>query len=182
MDETSVLTEHLFGFRTGRSRVTNLLIVSTRAIDVLQEREGSVDCVYLRLKKAFNKVPHQRLLWKLEHVGGLKGNILKWMKDYLTERQMRTVIRDQMSEWAGITSGVPQGSVLAPVMFLIYINDMVEGLNSYTSLFADDAKVMRRVGEEEDCRRLQEDIDRIYNWSREWEMEFNMKKCSFGNG
>ena len=82
-----------------------------------------------------------------------------------------------MSGWTRVTSGVPQGSVLAPVMFLIYINDMVEGVNSYTNLFADDAKIMRKIVVEDDCKRLQEDIDRVFKWSQEWEMVFNPKIC-----
>jgi len=80
LEETSSLSECQFGFRGGRSCTTNLLSFYTRVIDVIQERDGWADCVYLDLKKAFDKVPHKRLLWKLEHVGGLKGGILKWMK------------------------------------------------------------------------------------------------------
>lgn len=128
------------------------------------------------MKKALNKVPHKHRLWKLEDTGGLKGSILKWMEDCLRERQMRTIIRDEMSGWTVVTSGVPQGLVLASVMFLIYIKNMVEGVKSYSSLFADDTKVMRRVGGEEDCKKLQEDIDKCYNWGQEWQMELNAKK------
>ena len=89
----------------------------------------------------------------------------------------------QKSEWKIVMSGIPQGSVLAPIMFLIYVNDMIEGVSSYTSLFADDAKLLRKISNQEDCQELQRDLDRIYNWSKTWEMEFNTKKVSFaGNG
>ena len=128
------------------------------------------------MKKAFDKVPHKRLLWKLENIGGLKGTLMKWMEDYLQGRQMWTVLRDQQSEWSEVTSRVPQVSMLAPIIFLIYINDMTDGLNSYVNLFADDAKLMRRVKDQRDCEELQGDLDKIYEWTWKWEMEFNAKK------
>ncbi len=76
------------------------------------------------LKKAFDKVPNGRLLLKLENVGGLKRVMINWMKDYLSGREMRTVVKDEKSEWRDVTSGVPQGSVLVPIMLLIYINSI----------------------------------------------------------
>ena len=85
-------------------------------------------------KKAFDKVPHRRLLWKLENIGGLKGTLKNWMEDYLKGREMRTVVKDEKSEWRKMKSGVPQGSVLAPIMFLIYVNYMTEGGSSYVSI------------------------------------------------
>ena len=145
LEENKIVTNSLYGFRKGRSCVTDLLSFYTRVIDVVDNRDGWVDAVYLDIKKAFDKVPHKRLLWKLEHIGGLKGKLLKWMGDYLKDREMRTVIRDNYSSWSGVTSGVPQGSVLAPIMFQIYINDMQEGLNSYINLLADDAKLLRVI-------------------------------------
>ena len=99
------------------------------------------------------------------------------MEDYLKDREMRTVIRDNYLSWSGVTSGVPQGSVLAPIMFQIYINDMQEGLNSYINLFADDAKLLRVIKSHADCMELQRDIDKIHEWSKRWKLEFNAKKC-----
>ena len=90
------------------------------------------------------------------------------MGDYLGEREMRTVIRNRNSAWLRVTSGVPQGSVLGPVMFGIYVNDLVEGIDSYINLFADDAKLMRKVETEDDCRKLQEDLEKAEEWSRYW--------------
>ena len=177
LEREGILNDKQFGFRKARSCVTNLISFYSRVIDITQEREGWVDCIYLDLKKAFDKVPHKRLLWKLKNIGGLKGTIWKWMEDYLQGREMRTVVRDEKSDWKKVTSGVPQGSVLAPIMFLIYVNDMTEGVSSYMSLFADDAKLLRKISNQEDCKELQKDLDRIHDWSKTWEMEFNTRKC-----
>ncbi|MCP3680120.1 MAG: reverse transcriptase family protein, partial [Gammaproteobacteria bacterium] len=165
------------GFRKGKSCVTNLLNFYSRVIDEVQERDGWVDCVYLDLKKAFDKVPHRRLIWKLENFGGVKERLLEWMKDYLVGRQMSTVVRGVKSTWKEVTSGVPQGSVLGPIMFVVYVNDMVQGVESYISLFADDAKIMKKIEDTGSQEGLQKDLNKIYKWSREWEMEFNAKKC-----
>ena len=178
LEQNNILTNKQFGFREGRSCTTNLISFYSRVIDAVQERDGWVDCIYLDLKKAFDKVPHKRLLWKLETIGGLKGGMLKWFEDFLKNRQMRTLVKGKKSAWKQVTSGVPQGSVLAPVMFAVYVNDMVEGIGSYVSLFADDAKLLRKIERDEDCVALQQDLERIWDWSRKWEMEFNTKKCS----
>ena len=105
------------------------------------------------------------------------------MEDYLKGREMRTVVKDEKSEWREVKSGVPQGLVLAPIMFLIYINDMTEGVSSYISLFADDGKLLRKIGNHKDCEELHNDINKINEWSKTWEMEFNAKKMPcIGNG
>ena len=129
-----------------------------------------------RLKKTFDKVPHRRLLWKLEHIGGLKGTLNNWMGDYLKGSEMRTVVKNEESEWREIKNGVLHGSVLAPIMFLIYVNDMTEGVSSYISLFTDDAKLLRKIRNHKNCEELQNDINRIYEWSKTWEMKYNAKK------
>ncbi len=129
------------------------------------------------MKKAFDKVPHKRLIWKLRCVGGLRGAMLDWATDFLSRREMRK-IRHNRSSWVGVTSGVPQGSVLAPIMFSIYVNDMADGLTSYMTMFADDAKIMRRVINEEDCAALGQDLVKLNEWSNKWKMTFNTKKCS----
>ena len=109
--------------------------------------------------------------------GGLGGKLLKWMESYLTGRKMKTVVRGVSSRWSEVTSGVPQGSVLAPLMFLTYIDDLPSGVTSYINMFADDAKIMRQVKSLEDCRKLQQDLDVLNKWSDEWKMEFNAEKC-----
>ena len=82
-----------------------------------------MDAVYLDIKRAFDTVPHKRLLWEMKHIGGLRGKVLEWMQDYMKDREMRTVIREAASSWRNVTSGVLQGSALAPIVFQIYGND-----------------------------------------------------------
>ena len=177
LEENEVITNKQFGFRQGKSCVTNLLSFYTRVIDGVDKRDGWVDAIYLDIKKAFDTVPHNRLLWKLKYIGGLRGKVLEWMGDYLKDREMRTVIRDTYSSWKSVTSGVPQGSVIAPIMFQIYVNDIQNGVTSYINLFADDAKLLRVIESQNDCQQLQRDINRIYEWSLRWKLEFNTKKC-----
>lgn len=104
--------------------------------------------IYLDLKKTFNKIPHKPFLLKLENAEGLKGNFLKW------DWQVGTIINDQKSMWTKITGGAPQGSVLFLIFFSIYINDIVERVVSYISLFSHKAKLVRREEEEQNCQRL----------------------------
>ena len=108
---------------------------------------------------------------------------MNWMEDYLKGREMRTVVKDKKSEWREVKNGVPQRSVLAPIMFLVYVNDMTEGKNSYISLFADNGKLLRKIGYHKDCEELQNYINKTYEWSTTWEMKFNAKKMPcIGNG
>ena len=107
LKQENIIEESQFGFRKERSCLTNLLCFYSRVIDGLQERDGWVDTVCLDIRKAFDRVPHKSLIWKLEHKGGLKGTLLEWMKDYIQDREIRTVIRDCSSSWCEVTSGVP---------------------------------------------------------------------------
>ena len=112
---------------------------------------------------------------RLENVGGLKGSLLKWMEDFLNNREMRTVIKDEKSEWCSGESGVHQESVLTPKMYLVYINDMTEAVNSYMSLFADDAKLLRKIVNKEDCEPLQKYLDKIHRWGKLWQIVYCQK-------
>ncbi len=108
-------------------------------------------------------------------VGRLGGRLIL-DEGVFTNRMMRKTFRDKKSSWGYVTSGVPQGSVLAPVMFAIYANDMI-GVDSYLSLFADYAEIIR-VKSEEDCNVLRRDLDIVWEWSEKWETEMNITKCS----
>ena len=123
------------------NKTSELLLQSNRYCT----RDGWAECIYLDLKKAFDKVPHKKLLWKFKNIGKLGGKILRWMEDFLRERVMRKIIKDKESSWKEAISGVPQGTVLAPIMFVVYINDMTEGVESYMNMFADDVKILRKI-------------------------------------
>jgi len=135
------------------------------------------DVIYLDFAKAFDKVPYERLFKKLiSH--GIGGKLLGWIKNWLTGRRQKVSINKTYSDWKKVLSGVPQGSVLGPVLFLIYINDIDVSIVSKLCKFADDTKLGRGVVEEEDAQKLREDLQRIYKWSVDWQMLFNTDKCT----
>ena len=163
------------GFMKGRSCLTNLLsFIETVTMSV---DEGSpVDIVYLDFAKAFDKVPYQRLFKKLE-AHGVSGFILNWIKDWLSSRRQKVCIGHADSEWRPVTSGVPQGSVLGPVLFLVYINDLDNNLISKIGKFADDTKLCKSINNLDDMKDLQNDLDSLHEWSVRWQMTFNTDKC-----
>ena len=139
--------------------------------------EGTnIDIIYLDFAKAFDKVPHHRLLQKLK-AHGINGKIWNWIRAWLTNRNQRVCIKGKASTWAEVLSGVPQGSVLGPVLFLIYINDLEEGIENWILKFADDSKIFSRIQDADDRLRLQKDLNQLLEWSREWQMKFNVEKC-----
>ena len=125
----------------------------------------SIDVIYTDFQKAFDKltVPHRRLLAKLESYG-FHSNVLNWIKSFLEDRRQRVVIACQESRWSDVGSGVPQGSVLGPILFLIFINDIVDlGCTAY--LFVDDMKFYTGIFSERDTARLQSDIYTVAEWT-----------------
>ena len=164
------------GFSKGKSCITNLLSFYRKVFETI-DRGERYDIVFLDFSKAFDRVPHGRLLSKVK-AHGIDGKVPEWIKGWLTGREQRVQINGKKSEWGNVTSGVPQGSVLGPLLFIIYINDLEIGVSSDVSKFADDTKIGRQVKNMEDARKLQEDLNRLYNWSQKWDMQFNVSKCS----
>jgi hypothetical protein len=121
-------------------------------------------------------VPHTELIYKLEAYG-IKGKLLNWISDFLKGRKQRVVIGKITSDWLPVSSGVPQGSVLRPLLFLLYINDMPEALNHFCKLFADDSKLIATIRNSQDRIVLQEDLDKLAIWANDWKMKFNFNKC-----
>ena len=135
-----------------------------------------MDIVYLDFQKAFDTVPHQRLLGKL-HSQGIRGQVLSWVRNWLGNRTQRVGVNGKFSQWREVRSGVPQGSVLGPVLFNLFINDMESGLSSEVAKFADDTKLFRVVKTRRDCEELQKDLSKLEEWAAKWQMRFNVGKC-----
>ena len=130
----------------------------------------------LDFSKAFDKIPHQRLLMKLERYG-IDGNLLSWMKSFLTKRVQTVICEGATSPSSPVNSSVPHGSVLGPLLFLTYINDLPNGLTSTVKLFAHDTLLYGVVVEDSDCDNLQDDLNKLEIWQHEWQMQFNPSKC-----
>ena len=171
----NLINDSQHGFIKGRSCLTNMLSLLNFVCHHVDNGE-QVDIIYLDFQKAFDKVPHKRLVNKLK-AHGIVGNVLQWVQNWLQGRQQRVVMNGETSDWSDVLSGVPQGSVLGPVLFLIYINDIDAGLTSRLLKFADDTKLFRAVTNRNDIDLLQDDLNKLCNWSKDWLMPFNVDKC-----
>ena len=135
-----------------------------------------VRVVFFDISKAFDKVWHKGLLYKL-HSAGIRGNLLNWISNYLSNRKQKVVLPGTESHFANISAGVPQGSILGPLMFLIYINDIVSNIRSRVNLFADDTSLYMVVNSPvETAAVMQADIERINSWADQWLVKFNPAK------
>ena len=117
----------------------------------------------------------RRLLAKLK-AHGISGNILHWIDEWLKDRQQRVVLHGIMSSWLNVISGVPQGSILGPLLFLVYINDIDSGIVNRLFKFADDTQLVGTVYSEEEIEQFRLDIKRLYDWSVDWQMRFNTEE------
>ena len=175
IDEQGLFSDDQHGFREGRSCCTQLL-------EIMEIWTGwwdlglPWDVIYTDFSKAFDSVPHKRLLAKI-HAFGIRGNVLKWIEGFLSQRKQRVVIGSEFSDWQPVTSGIPQGSVLGPILFTIFINDMPDVVSSFKKLFADDTKIFRAIESLNDISGIQEDINKLFEWSVKWQLPFNIGKC-----
>ena len=176
LDKYKVLSDCQHGFRAKRSCETQLLTLShelTSAID----RRKQIDLIILDFSKAFDKVPHQRLLHKLNHYG-IHNSCYRWIANFLDDRTQQVVVDGACSYQAPVISGVHQGTVLGPLLFLLFINDLPNGLRSNIRLFADDCIVYREINSQSDSQILQDDLNTLANWESRWGMKFHPSKCN----
>ena len=131
--------------------------------------------------KALDKVPHKRLLYKMKYFG-ISEQIINWVKSFLSNRTQTVLLENMTSSKIPFTSGVPQGTVLGPILFLIYINDLPEYIkHSRIRLFSDDSMTYRQIKSQSDCLKLQEDLEAAIKWEQDWLMSFHPDKCNIMN-
>jgi len=175
LEINDLISKHQHGFMKRKSCQTNLLEALedwTRSLD-----EGNaLDVAYLDYQKAFDTVPHRRLGRKLSAYG-IQGQVLNWVCDFLQDRCQQVAIGNSLSSIAKVSSGVPQGSVLGPTLFILYVNELPSLVNSNMKMFADDSKLYRTIQDNSDTLALQDDLDTLGNWSRKWLLKFNVAKC-----
>jgi len=170
LEASNLIRDSQHGFRKGRSCLTNLLVFLDKVTTIVNEGH-SADVIYLDFAKDFDKVPHQRLLQKLEG-HGIQGKLFDWISSWLTNRRQRVCIQGKFFSWILVTSGVPQGSILGPVLFLIFINDLDTGIENWILKFADDTKIFSELSEVKDCDKLQKDLALLQKWLIDRQMQF----------
>ena len=181
LDNNNLLTPLQHGFRRGHSCESQLLLTVSDFVDTF-DTKTQTDVGVLDFSRAFDTVPHERLLGKLAHYG-IQGQTNEWIRAFLSGRRMQVVVEGESSSTAPVVSGVPQGTVLGPLLFLLYINDMPQVVSEGTStrLFADDCLIYRSIHSIEDQISLQKDLHQLQKWTEVWGMQFNPAKCQTMN-
>ena len=175
LDEHDKFNNCQHGFRNGRSCVSELLIHYDRIVDIL-ESGSNVDTIYLDFAKAFDKVDHGIVLKKLSLLG-IRGRLLQWISSFLSSRNQMVLVNGVLSDPAPVTSGVPQGSVIGPLLFLILIGDIDQNVaRSFVSSFADDTRLLLEINGVQDASALQSDLEAVYQWALDNNASFNNKK------
>ena len=170
LESNKYLCDEQHGFRSHRSCTTQLLLISDIISKIIEDGLDT-DVIYLDFQKAFDKVPHRRLLLKLA-AAGIKGSALGFITNFLHNRKCRIQVNGSFSTKSSVKSGIPQGSVLGPLLFIICINDLPIGMHNYCMMFADDTKIFGSPGPV-----LQLDVDKASEWARKWQINFNTNKC-----
>ncbi|CAM5167108.1 unnamed protein product [Eretmochelys imbricata] len=168
------LGKHQHSLCQGKPCLTNLLEF-LEGVNKHVDKGDPVDIVYLDFQKVFDEVPHPRLLSKISSCG-IRGEVLSQISNWLKDRKQKVGINDQFSEWREVNSGVPPGSVLGPVLLSVFINNLEKGVNSEVAKYADDIKLLKIVKFKADCEELQRDLTKLGDWTRKWQMKFNVDK------
>ena len=178
LDDNNLLANCQHGFRKEHGCDTQLLSTLSDLVDHY-DRNTPIDIAVLDFQKAFDVVPHQKLILKLRATG-IHNQTCKWIESWLSDRRLAVTVNGASSSRRHASSGVLQGSVLGPLLFLIYINDMPNSvLNSSLRLFADDSLIYKPISSPSDTASFQADLDRLHDWSLTWQMKFNIAKCEF---
>ena len=175
LEENQLISRNQHGFRKKRSCMTQLISHIEQIYQALNN-DNEVDVIYLDFAKAFDKVDHQVLMAKLHHYG-IHGKVLEWIRQFLVDRKQAVVVEGHKSSFQPVKSGVPQGTVLGPILFVLYINDLLHSINfSKAFSFADDTKLIGEIRGEQSVQLLQEDLNTVIGWSHANNMELHEKK------
>ena len=177
LEDHEILTDLQHGFRSGRSCETQLITTFHDIASAYNKKGSQIDIAVLDFSKAFDTVPHDGLLSKLKHYG-IDDKIWLWISNFLKQRKQRVVVDGIQSDLVTVDSGVPQGTVLGPILFLLHINDLPSVISSKVRLFADDCLVYREIKNRQDQIALQKDLNLLENWGSKWGMRFNAAKCN----
>ena len=177
LESNNILKNYQHGFRCGRDCNSNLIETFNCVTKILDDGD-EVDMAYLDFSKAFDKVSHNILLTKLIR-SGITGSTFRWIADFLSRRTQRVRINNVFSHDVHVSSGVPQGSVLGPVLFILFINDLPTSHSSFLELFADDSKVFSRVTKYEVSANLQDHLQKLEDWTVDNALLFNVNKCKY---
>ena len=176
LDSNNILHPNQHGFRKRLSCETQLVSsIQDWASSINLKRQ--TDVLLLDFSKAFEQVSHTKLLHKIRYYG-ITDKMNKWISAFLGSRSQQVVVNGQCSKPADVLSGVPQGTVLGPMLFLLYINDITDGIDSGMRLFADDSIVYREIQSPADHHQLELDLDKLHEWASTWQMAFNVSKCA----
>jgi len=178
--DNNLLTEKNSGFKLLDSTTNQLIHIVNKIYKSLEDGKD-VCMVFLDVSKAFDRVDHHALLLKLQQVG-ICGNLLKWIESYLTDRSQRVIINGTCSDWIKINAGVPQGSILGPLLFLVYVTDIVENIESDINLFADDTFIMDLINKDFPLLafdKIERDLSRLVEWAAQWRVTFNELKTVY---
>ena len=174
LDRNRLIRNTQHGFMPGKSCLTNLLEFLSYCTEEVDEGH-CLDVIYLDFNKAFDKVSHNGLLIQLQR-HGVSDIIINWIRVWLCQRKQRVLLNGAKSHWVNVVSGVPQGSVLGPILFNIFINNIELNLGSRVFKFADDMKLVNRANDS-GSKQMQADLDTLVAWAKTWHMSFNYSKC-----
>ncbi|MCH2389817.1 MAG: reverse transcriptase family protein [Nitrospinales bacterium] len=167
-----MISDKQSGYKTGDSTIKQLLAITHeihKAFDSSPPKE--VRAAFLDISRAFDRVWHEGIIFKLKQ-NGIEGEMITILSSFLEGRKQRVTIDGKSSDWVGIEAGVPQGSILGPILFLVYINDLVDQVDSEIRIFADDTFIFRIV-DQDSTTVLNRDLEKITEWATQWKMVFN---------